>query len=36
MPIPKIHPTDPICFHGICKLAIEKYIHLYHALHGIS
>jgi UDP-glucose 4-epimerase len=35
-PIPETHPTDPICSHGICKLAIEKYIHMYHALHGIS
>lgn len=35
-PIPETHPTDPICSYGICKLAIEKYIHFFHALHGIS
>lgn len=35
-PIPEGHPTDPICAHGVAKLAIEKYLHLYHALHGLD
>ena len=34
-PIPESHPTDPICSYGITKLAIEKYLKLYHELYGI-
>lgn len=30
------HPTDPISSHGIGKLTIEKYLQLYHRLHGID
>jgi UDP-glucose 4-epimerase len=36
LPIAESHPTDPICAHGIGKLAIEKYLHLYHVLHGLD
>lgn len=36
LPIPETHPTDPICSYGISKLAIEKYIGLFHRLHGIN
>jgi UDP-glucose 4-epimerase len=36
IPIPETHPTDPICSYGIHKLAIEKYLHLYHYLHGLE
>lgn len=36
LPIPETHSTDPICSYGISKLAIEKYISLFHHLHGIS
>lgn len=35
-PIPETHPTDPICAHGVSKLAVEKYLHLYHALHRLD
>lgn len=28
-------PTNPICSYGIVKLAIEKYIQMYHSLHGL-
>ncbi|OOG48540.1 NAD-dependent epimerase [Rhodanobacter sp. C01] len=28
--------TDPICSYGIGKLAIEKYLHLFHRLHGLD
>ena len=35
LPIPETHSTDPICSYGISKLAIEKYISLFHHLHGI-
>ncbi|HUO06769.1 MAG TPA: NAD-dependent epimerase/dehydratase family protein [Phycisphaerae bacterium] len=36
IPIPETHPTNPICSYGIHKLAIEKYLHLYHYLHGLE
>lgn len=36
VPIPETHPTDPLCSYGITKLAIEKYLHLYHVLHGLD
>jgi UDP-glucose 4-epimerase len=35
-PIREDHPTDPICSYGITKLAIEKYLHLFHWLHGLE
>lgn len=36
VPIKESHPTEPICSYGISKLAIEKYIHLFHLLHGME
>ncbi len=36
VPIKETHPTDPVCSYGISKLAIEKYLHLYHAMHGLD
>lgn len=36
LPVAETHPTDPICSYGICKLTIEKYLTLYHYLHGIQ
>jgi UDP-glucose 4-epimerase len=36
IPIKESHPTDPVCSYGIGKLAIEKYLHLYSALHGLD
>lgn len=35
-PIRESHATDPTCSHGIGKLAIEKYLHLYKELHGLD
>jgi UDP-glucose 4-epimerase len=35
-PIPETHPTEPTCSYGIVKLAIEKYLALYHLLHGLE
>ena len=35
-PIPETHPTDPICAYGISKLAVEKYLDLYHRLAGLD
>lgn len=36
LPIKESHPTEPICSYGISKLAIEKYISLFHTLHGME
>jgi len=36
VPIKEGHPTDPTSSYGICKLAIEKYLHLYWVLYGID
>jgi len=36
LPIEEDHPTNPICSYGITKLAIEKYLGLYHQLHGLD
>ena len=36
LPIPETHPTNPICSYGISKLAIEKYMALFHHLHGLK
>lgn len=36
LPIPETHPTDPISAYGISKLAAEKYLALFHRLHGLE
>lgn len=36
IPIKENHPTDPTSSYGICKLTIEKYLHLYWALYGLD
>jgi len=36
LPISETHPTDPVCSYGITKLAIEKYLHLFHTLYGLD
>lgn len=36
IPIKESHPTEPICSYGITKLAIEKYLNLFHSLYGIA
>ncbi len=36
LPIDENHPTDPICSYGITKLMTEKYLALYHELHGLD
>jgi UDP-glucose 4-epimerase len=35
-PIQEIHRTDPTCSYGITKLAVEKYLGLYHRLYGLN
>src|SRR5262249_50912889 len=34
-PIPETHPTDPISFHGVGKLAVEKYLAVLRR-HGLN
>jgi UDP-glucose 4-epimerase len=36
LPVDEKHPTNPVVSYGITKLAIEKYLHVYERLHGIS
>jgi len=36
VPISEDHPTNPISSYGIVKLAIEKYLRLFHHLHGLD
>lgn len=36
IPIAESHSTEPICSYGIGKLAIEKYLNLFHQLHGLD
>lgn len=35
-PILETHATDPVCSYGITKLAIEKYLRLFHHLHNLN
>lgn len=36
MPTPETHVEQPISPYGIAKLAIEKYLHYYHVVHGLN
>ena len=36
VPVNESHPNHPLCSYGISKLAIEKYLYLYHHLHGLN
>lgn len=36
VPISEDHPTNPITSYGIVKLCIEKYLGLFHHLHGLD
>ena len=36
IPISEDHPLNPICAYGIHKLAIEKYLYLFHHLWGLD
>jgi UDP-glucose 4-epimerase len=36
VPIDEQHPTNPVSAYGVGKLAIEKFLHLYDVLHGLS
>lgn len=35
-PVPESHPLRPISSYGIIKVAIEHYLRMEHALHGLS
>ena len=36
LPIPEDHATMPVCSYGIHKLAVERYLALYHRLYGLD
>lgn len=36
VPLTEQHPVLPISFYGLSKYSSEKYIHLYHQLHGLN
>lgn len=36
VPITEEHPTNPISSYGIVKLSMEKYLGLFHHLHGLD
>ncbi len=36
LPVSENHPTNPICSHGIIKLAIEKYLLMYSELYHLK
>ena len=36
LPVNEDHPTNPISSYGIVKLTIEKYLRLFHHLHGLD
>ena len=36
VPIAETHETNPVCSYGITKLAIEKYLALFHHLHNLD
>jgi UDP-glucose 4-epimerase len=35
VPMSENHPTDPLSPYGVSKLAAERYLRLYHVIHGI-
>lgn len=36
LPIVESHPTEPLNAYGVSKLAVEKYLHMFHHLHGLD
>ena len=36
LPVSESHQTNPICSYGIVKLAIEKYLRLFHKLYNLN
>lgn len=36
LPIPETHPRNPITAYGVSKLAVEKYVQMYHHIAGLD
>ncbi|MCK5666462.1 MAG: NAD-dependent epimerase/dehydratase family protein, partial [Thiotrichaceae bacterium] len=36
LPVPEDHQTNATCSYGVIKLAIEKYLQIYHQQHGLN
>jgi UDP-glucose 4-epimerase len=36
LPVSEDHNTNPLCSYGIVKLAIEKYLRMYHRVYGVD
>jgi UDP-glucose 4-epimerase len=36
LPIPEDHPLNPVSAYGVTKLAVEKYLHMFHQLFGLE
>ena len=36
LPIPESHPRNPITAYGVSKLAVEKYLQMYHHIGGLD
>ena len=36
IPIREDSPTNPICSYGVCKLAVEKYLNMYHVTRNLN
>ena len=36
LPIPESHPTEPLSAHAIDKLAVEKFLAVFHRLYGLD
>jgi len=36
IPIHEDHPKNPINAYGVLKLTVEKYLHMFHRLHGLE
>lgn len=35
-PIPEDHPSNPVTAYGVSKLAVEKYLQMFHHLYGLD
>lgn len=35
-PVPENHPLNPLCSYGVVKVAVENYLRMFSALHGLT